>query len=754
MNNVALRFDLHLLGWHSFEQLCRTICRVVFDQTIEAYSLGADGGRDGFLGGHFAHGQSHGQIILQCKHTTKPGVALADQDLNPEVPKIRHHVEKGECDAYLIMTNYKVSGGTEASIRSSFLDIGVGDVRVLGYEAITELLTDRKELRASVPRIYGLGDLSEILDERAYGQAELILAMMHDDLARLVPVATHESALIALRKHRFVLLLGRPGSGKTCISASLALGAVDLNEARAIKLKRLGELETHWNPHDSKQLFWIDDAFGATQFDHASAEEWNRNLQAIEAIRLGGGQILMTSRDYVFEAARPSLKRGSTPLSEETEVVIEVEGFTNLEKQQILYNHLRLGKQPQSFLDQLVPADLEAVCDRPDFLPEIARRLGNPTFTSHMRYGPNEYQLNDFFARPREFLLEVLVNLDSASRGAIGLIYQRGGVLDSPYVSTVEDADFLARIGTNASAVTKALPTLDGSLLRLTFAEGRRWWQFHHPTLLDAYSSWLANDPELLTEYIKHAPLDELLRTVTCGEMGVENTLIVPVALYPIVNTRLEVVHDEVPGRDRWRLQNQRMSFLANRCDDRFVRDCIARTPSILEEAFDIGAMVDAYQAQRDLAFRLLKLGLAPELFRSNLVEELTYLALAAIDASFLADPKWMEFFSPAELTELDNQFIGRVAPRLADIITERVEELPEHMTRNEIDATLDGYSARYGELPTIKKARRKLDDELMRRRLSYDDDDDWTSYSGTDGNAVTQRSIFDDLADSSAMSD
>lgn len=37
-----------------------------------------------------------------------------------------------------------------------------------------------------VPRVYGLGDLSQILDERAYAQATAVLESMREDLAKVV----------------------------------------------------------------------------------------------------------------------------------------------------------------------------------------------------------------------------------------------------------------------------------------------------------------------------------------------------------------------------------------------------------------------------------------------------------------------------------------------------------------------------------------------------------------------------------------
>src|SRR3546814_2407476 len=62
--------SLHQLGWFSFEQLCRTICREIWQQPVEAYSRGPDGGRDGAFYGPWEDGSSRVPSILQCKHTS------------------------------------------------------------------------------------------------------------------------------------------------------------------------------------------------------------------------------------------------------------------------------------------------------------------------------------------------------------------------------------------------------------------------------------------------------------------------------------------------------------------------------------------------------------------------------------------------------------------------------------------------------------------------------------------------------------
>lgn len=44
-------YDLHILGWHSFQQLCLTITRGILGQTVESYLDSADAGKDGAFAG-------------------------------------------------------------------------------------------------------------------------------------------------------------------------------------------------------------------------------------------------------------------------------------------------------------------------------------------------------------------------------------------------------------------------------------------------------------------------------------------------------------------------------------------------------------------------------------------------------------------------------------------------------------------------------------------------------------------------------
>src|SRR5690606_14967862 len=139
----------------------------------------------------------------------------------------------------------------------------------------------------------------------------------------------------------------------------------------------------HWNVDEPTQFFWIDDAFGVTQYESPLVHGWNHSLAQIRTMLRRGVKIVMTSRNYIYNRARHDLKESAFPLLSESQVVIDVHDLSNLERQQILYNHLKLGNQPLPFLSSIKP-HLEYISAHTRFIPETARRIADPMFTKDL----------------------------------------------------------------------------------------------------------------------------------------------------------------------------------------------------------------------------------------------------------------------------------------------------------------------------------------------------------------------------------
>lgn len=480
-----------------------------------------------------------------------------------------------------------------------------------------------------IPRIYGLGDLSQILDELAHSQAKEILSALGDDLGKFVITEAYQRSAKALVEHGFVLLLGEAACGKSTIAAALAVGALDEWGCSTFKIRNADDFVAHSNPHDPKQFFWVDDAFGATQFDWSSAAAWNRVFPHMHAAIRRGARVLFTSRDYIYYSARQCLKESALPIIRESQVVIRVEQLSKEEREQILYNHIRLGSQQCRFKSQLKPF-LSDVAAHPRFRPEIARRLGNPLFTKRLIVAKGG--LDDFVAHPVDLLREIIRTIDTGSRSALALVFMRGGLLPSPIKMTSDEEKALTLIGGSISDVRSALNALDGSLLLHSLQGGVYSWRFKHPTVRDAFAVVIAEDRELMDIYLAGAPVDRLFNEVTCGDVGVQGVkVIVPSDRYELLITRLRTINTKMHLMLR-----QLHRFLAFRCDSEFLTRYITMHPE-----FVLGLSVGSYLyavSDVDVLVRLQEYGLLPETKRVAVAAAIRKLAVETPDAGFLQE--------------------------------------------------------------------------------------------------------------------
>jgi hypothetical protein len=649
-------FELHRLGWHDFQQLCHTVAREVLGQTVEMFLSANDAGRDGAFTGIWSagHEDMRGRFVLQCKHTTRPGKTLKPGDLRDEIGKATRLAAAGRCDIYLLMTNAGLSGRAAEKLEDEFARAGISQTRFFGPDWLNLTLTERKRLRMLVPRVYGLGDLTQILDERSYRQAEAVLEALRPDLAKVVRTGTYERAAEALDRHGFVLLLGEPAAGKSTIAAQLSLAAADVYGASVVKLDTAGEFSDRWSPDEPTQFFWLDDAFGTTQLEVDLARSWTRVVPRLQAAIATGTRVVVTSRDYVFQAARPHLKPGAFPLLHESKVVVDVHDLTQTERRQILYNHLKHGEQPRDFLERLMP-HLDALADHPGFSPELARRLAQPAFTKEV-LASSRLSVEAFFERPRQFLGDVLEGLDVQAHAALGLIYLHRNFLTSPVQLTETDQELISRLGSDLGGITSSLQVLDGSLVRHTRDERGLGWTFAHPTMADAYAARLRTHPELLHLYVGCSELSTLLRTTTCGDVGVREAIVLGENFYDLVIDRL--TESPVEG---WHDQQTRLDYLVYRCDKAFLRRYLQRDPETLDSVSEPGLMLEAVPETR-LAVRLQAEGLLPDEIRRQFVETIVSYLIRADDSSVLTDAELRRMLTTEEFAavrrRLETEFI------------------------------------------------------------------------------------------------
>lgn len=688
-------YDLHNLGWNSFQQLCLTITREILGQTVESFLDSGDGGRDGaFTGKWRATGQEDltGSFVIQCKFTSRSSYVLQTSDLSDEIEKAKRLVAKGLCDSYLLMTNAGLSGTREEDIKALFQAAGVKHVATFGSTWISQQIRENKRLRMLVPRVYGLGDLSQILDERAYAQARAILESLREDLAKVVVTDAYRKASEALDKHSFVLLVGEPAAGKTTIASLLAMAALDQWHASMLKLDEPRKVAEHWNPDEPSQFFWLDDAFGVTQYEDFLVHRWNHVLPQIKTMLRKGAKIVMTSRDYIYNRARKDLKESAFPLLNESQVVIDVHDLSADEKRQILYNHIKLGKQPRSFRSEIKPY-LEDIASHPRFIPETARRLADPLFTKDLFIDP--YYLRQFVEKRDQLLQEVLQGLDADSKAALALIYMRNDRLESPIELQPSETEALARLDSDLGGCVTALEALNESLVLHSHASGESFWRFKHSTIGDAYAEILVQSPEMLGIYIRGSAPERIVDQVTCGDVGIEKAVVVPKSLFPLMLAKLDKVSSSKSYKSAWLstwgAKRDLQGFLSHRCSKDFVSLYLDNHPDLLDRVSEPGLFLDTVPEVR-LAERLHAFGLLPEAKRKKFVEMVSNYALEGQDTDALSNEGIRTLFKDDEFKHLLERVRTELLPRLDDVRQEwesnhRSDEPPEEHMQHLLDS-------------------------------------------------------------------
>ena len=748
---AEVTYELHTLGWKAFQNLCVTIAAEVWGQTVQGFFDSNDGGRDGAFHGKWktASGELfEGSFTIQCKFTSKADKQLRPGDLTEELEKAKRLAARGLADNYFLFTNAHLSGSTEEELRQLVQGIpGIRKFSAYGSERISQIIRESSRLRMLVPRVYGLGDLSQILDQRATEQAREILSALGDDLAKFVITDAYQCSAKALVEHGFVLLLGEPACGKSTIAAALAVGALDEWGCSTLKVRDADDFVAHSNPNEPKQFFWVDDAFGSTQVDWTTTVGWNRAFPHVVAAIKRGARVLFTSRDYIYRSAIKHLKESALPVIRESQVVIRVEQLTKDEREQILYNHIRLGNQLGSYKSRLKPL-LPDVAHHAGFSPETARRLGTSLFTK--RLSVSKAGLDDFVAHPKELLTEIIRTLDAGSLSALALVFMRGGLLASPIKMNPDEEHAITLLGGSMADVRNSLNALEGSLLLQTLQGGSYFWRFKHPTIRDAFAAIVAEDRELMDIYLTGTPVNKLLSEVTCGDVGIQGAkVIVPTDRFDALTTRIESFETTKDGSERSLHQ-----FLSYRCDRAYLASYIARYPNFIP-SLSFGSYLTAH-SDVSVIVRLNELGLLPESKRVAAVATIRTLATSTPDADFLR-ASIREIIKPSEFAQIMEDVRTILLPKIEDVIRDwrsnydKKDDPEEHFDllvsalkefRDELAEHPDALAQIDAAVIDVKEAV----EELRSEHQPEPDSDDFGADSSSVVSPEDSRSIFDDV--------
>nr|WP_315594883.1 hypothetical protein [uncultured Cupriavidus sp.] len=744
---------LHTIGWRAFQDLCSQVCEVVLDRPVEIFREAQDGGQDAvFLIPAETDAPAIGTV--QCKHTSEALKALKPGDLTAEIGHVEELVKASQADTYVFMTNMSVDAPVAAEMRARLRALGVRKPHILGRQYIVRVIRSSARLRALVPQVYGLGDLTSIVDERLSEQSQALLDSWIPKLRTYVPTKAHRDAVNAISEHGVVLLLGNPSSGKSAIGAIISTIASENPDNTVLALTSPRDFEAGWNPNDPGRFFWIDDAFGSNVVRDDYVQDWASAFAKLRAAIKHGNRFLLTSRKHIYEAARRRLGQRNLAQFADGSAVVDVGELAYHEKAQILYNHVNFGGQSQSWRSSVKP-HLNAVASVRDFLPGIAERLGDPNFTKGL--SPRESSLVRFMKEPTEHLIDTVNALDDQLQAALILVYvhQAGFNSNDHDVSAAQAVAELT--GYSLTKIQDRFPELRGSFLKLSGSK----WTFAHPTIADALTEILRQKPHMMAALLRGATIDTILSSFTCESSPlIRDALVIPATLDDALVARLGRTPDE--WHRNWMLFN----FLSDRSSDAVFAKAVEQFPKLLRRSCwqpDI-ACHDPKIATYARAHHLRVL---PHDLRLAATERLETAALSDLDVSFFDEPQVLALIPPLNLIGVGLSLRTTVLPSLEERIDEIAadadldEEPDSHFKKllgglDRIEAI--GVDAEATALiddarNRVKRSVEALEERKREHEEGSEDDADWTHIVtpkkeeiSASAPIATKRSVFDDV--------
>lgn len=167
-----------------FETLTVHICNKILGPATIPFAKGKDGGKDGKFVGKANCIPSeadpwNGTIIIQAKHTEKPGETCSSPSFNKTlknevIPAIKKLKDNKEIDYYLLFTNRPLSGIKETDIEKTLKEETGIPCLLFANEKIQEFLTLYPEIvkaaelnRLLMPLDFDESDIREVIIEMA-----------------------------------------------------------------------------------------------------------------------------------------------------------------------------------------------------------------------------------------------------------------------------------------------------------------------------------------------------------------------------------------------------------------------------------------------------------------------------------------------------------------------------------------------------------------------------------------------------------
>jgi hypothetical protein len=246
----------------------------------------------------------------------------------------------------------------------------------VGREDLNDLLARNKEIERRHFKLWlsSTTVLQYLLNKPIHDRSKFQLAEFLEASRRYVTTRNHGMALSRLESLGTVIITGPAGIGKTTLAEQLALYYVSNGYEPYVIGDDLKEAEGVFET-DKHQLFYFDDFLGRNYLEALSGHEGSRIANFIRRVRKDSKKrFILTSRTTILNQGKTLIDVFQNDNIKQNEYEVSFESFSELDKAQILYNHIWHSHLAPQYIDELYAEKrYRRIVAHPNFNPRLIR---------------------------------------------------------------------------------------------------------------------------------------------------------------------------------------------------------------------------------------------------------------------------------------------------------------------------------------------------------------------------------------------
>lgn len=495
-----MAYDFKTLNDKEFEHLVSDLLSHQLAARVERFRPGKDKGVDG----RFFTTPGH-ETVIQCKHWARSRVSsLVKYLAGTEKPKI----VRLNPSRYILTTSLELSRQNKDDIVAAVAPYIASGSDVYGNEDLNDLLARFPDVERRHYKLWlsSVGVLRTILNTAILGRSDFTLAELKAEGTRYVPTVNHAAAQAKLEKLHIVLITGEPGIGKTTLAGQLCLQhVVDHGFQLCVIADSIEEAEAIFEPR-TKQIFYFDDFLGRNYLAALDRHEDSHTIGFMKRVAQDNSKrFVLTSRTTILNQGKHLSDLFRIHNVERSEYEIRVDSLTELNKAQILYNHIWFSQLSQLYIEQILSERrYREIIDHNNFNPRLIAFITDVQKLTDIL--PSEYwsYIGKTLSNPADIWGHVCDSqLDDYGRTLLFLTVYNGNDIREPELRRAYDSFLRLPIASRYSGVSdfmSSLATLVSAVLNRSLTkEGPVSYSLFNPSVADYVLRRTAADSSLLS---------------------------------------------------------------------------------------------------------------------------------------------------------------------------------------------------------------------------------------------------------------